>query len=72
MELTADPGSFEAIGFDLLPSDPLSFRVDGKSYADRLRQERQRKGVDEACIAGFCRIHGIRTVLAVLFIFSSR
>ena len=66
VEITADPDSFEEIGFDLLPADPLGFIVDGKSYADRLLQERERKGTDEACIAGLCRIGGLRVSLAVL------
>jgi len=66
IEITADPGSFEEIGFDILATDPLRFHVDGKSYAERLQQERKRKGTDEACIAGFCAIQGIRAVLAVL------
>jgi acetyl-CoA carboxylase carboxyl transferase subunit beta len=64
--ITADPGSFREIGFDLLPSDPLRFSVDGKAYGERLQQERKRKGTDEACLAGYCTIHGLQTVIAVL------
>ena len=66
IDLTADPDSFEEIGHEILPSDPLSFTVDGKSYGERLEQERKRKGTDEACIAGFCTVKGIRTGIAAL------
>ena len=66
VEITADPDSFEEFGHDILPSDPLQFRVDGKSYGERLDAERKRKGTDEACITGFCAVKGLRTVLATL------
>jgi acetyl-CoA carboxylase carboxyl transferase subunit beta len=66
IEITVDPGSFEELGHEILPSDPLKFRVDGKSYEERLLQERKRKGTDEACVAGFCSVKGVRVVLAAL------
>jgi acetyl-CoA carboxylase carboxyl transferase subunit beta len=66
IEITADPGSFEEFARDFPPSDPLGFTVDGKTYAERLEAERERKGTDEACIAGFCTIEGCRVVLAAL------
>ena len=66
IDITVDPDSFEELGHELLPSDPLGFTVDGKSYGERLQQERKRKGTDEACVAGFCSIRGLRTVVAAL------
>jgi acetyl-CoA carboxylase carboxyl transferase subunit beta len=66
VEITADPDSFEEFGHELLPTDPLQFKVDGKAYGERLAQERARKGTDEACIIGICTIHGYRVVLATL------
>jgi acetyl-CoA carboxylase carboxyl transferase subunit beta len=66
VEITADPDSFEEFGHELLPTDPLGFVVDGKAYGERLDAERQRKGIDEACLIGLCTIHGYRVVLAAL------
>jgi acetyl-CoA carboxylase carboxyl transferase subunit beta len=66
IEITADPESFEEFGHELLPTDPLAFRVDGKSYAERLEAERRTKGTPEACITGFCTIKGYRAVLGAL------
>lgn len=66
VEITADPGSFEEFGHELLPTDPLGFVVDGKAYGERLEAERKRRGTDEACVIGLCTIQGYRLVLAVL------
>jgi len=66
VEITADPDTFEEFGHEILPADPLSFHVDGKSYGERLQQERKRKGTDEACIVGLCSVKGLRVVLAAL------
>ena len=66
IEITADPDTFEEFGHEILPADPLSFHVDGKSYGERLQQERKRKGTDEACIVGLAAVQGLRVVLAAL------
>jgi acetyl-CoA carboxylase carboxyl transferase subunit beta len=66
IEITADEGTFEEFGNDLLPTDPLKFVVDGKAYGERVQSERQKKGLEEACIIGLASIHGYRTVLGTL------
>ncbi len=66
IEITLDPGSFEEIGAEIQPRDVLGFEVDGKPYSARLRAEQKKTGLTEACRAGLGRIHGIRTILAVL------
>ena len=66
MEITADPGTFEEFGHDLVPADPLRFVVDGKAYGERLEVERKRRGVNDACLTGFAAVKGLRTVIAAM------
>jgi len=66
IQITADPGTFEEFGHDLVARDPLRFTVDGKSYGERLEAERQRKGSNDACLTGFAAVKGLRTVLAAM------
>lgn len=64
--VTADEGTFEEIGADVLGSDVLGFH-DGKgSYADKLVKARAASGLGDACISGRCRIQGVRAVISVL------
>ena len=56
--VTADEGSFEEVGADVLGKDVLGFH-DGKGgYADKLVRVRGETGLGDACISGRCRIHG--------------
>jgi len=66
IELTADEGTFEEIGVDIIGKDILGF-VDGKGpYAAKLAKSRKESGNADACVAGRCRIQGVRAVVASL------
>lgn len=59
-----DEDSFEEWFADLAPTDPLGF-ADKKPYRDRLRDEQQRTGLREACIAGRGYMRGRPLVFAL-------
>jgi len=64
--LTADEGTFEEIGADIVGKDILGF-VDSKGpYAAKLEKSRRDTKLADACLAGRCRIQGVRTVVASL------
>ncbi len=66
IRITADEGTFEEIGADLRGKDILGF-VDGKGpYAKKLEQARESTSLADACVAGRCRVQGIRAVVAAL------
>ena len=60
-----DDGSFRETGGELRSGDPLGF-ADRLPYPERLKQARERTGLDEAVITGTARIGGHECVLAVL------
>jgi acetyl-CoA carboxylase carboxyl transferase subunit beta len=57
LELTLDPGSFEAADVSIESVDPLGFR-DSKKYSDRLRAARRTAGGADAILVGSGRIEG--------------
>ena len=57
LELTLDPGSFEAADVSIESVDPLGFR-DSKKYSDRLRAARRTAGGADAILVGAGRIEG--------------
>jgi acetyl-CoA carboxylase carboxyl transferase subunit beta len=61
VQLLADPGSFTETTGHLRASDPLHF----PGYAEKLKKGREKTGLQDAIVAGFCTIGGIRTALAV-------
>jgi acetyl-CoA carboxylase carboxyl transferase subunit beta len=64
--LTLDSGSFVEMDASISPSDPLSF-VDGKgSYIERVKQAREKTGLNESVITGEGTIHGLPAVVAVM------
>src|SRR5262245_57151824 len=64
--LTADEGTFEEIGADIAGRDILGF-VDAKGpYEAKLAKSRKETGHADACVAGRCRIQGVRAVVASL------
>jgi acetyl-CoA carboxylase carboxyl transferase subunit beta len=66
IQVTADEGTFEEIGADVVGRDVLGFQ-DGKGpYADKLVRARKASGLGDACVAGSCRIRGVRAVIASL------
>jgi acetyl-CoA carboxylase carboxyl transferase subunit beta len=63
--LLVDENSFEEIGNDLMPNDPLNFK-DVTSYRDRLRDSTIKANLNEAAIAGSASIGGIPLMLIAL------
>ena len=61
----ADPGSFEALNEELVPTDPLSFK-DRRAYADRLRDSQRQTGLRDAVVCGTGTIEGQGIALAVM------
>jgi len=59
-----DEGTFEEWDTDLMPLDPLSF-VDKTAYADRLKQEQIRTGLNDAALVGTGMIRARRVAFAV-------
>jgi acetyl-CoA carboxylase carboxyl transferase subunit beta len=64
--VTADEGTFEELGADVSGRDVLGFQDATGSYGDKLARARQKTGHADACIAGRCRVLGVRTVVAAL------
>ena len=65
LDLLLDSGSFEELGQDLVPQDPLEFK-DSKKYKDRLKAARKKTGFNDAIITGVGRIEGVRVALGVM------
>lgn len=59
-----DEGSFEERDRGLRPLDPLNFR-DTRRYRERVRQAREKTGLEEALISGLGRIGGLQVVICV-------
>ena len=59
-----DEGTFEEWDADLMPTDPLEFR-DKKAYADRLKAEQKRTGLNDAAITGTGMIRARRVAFGV-------
>jgi acetyl-CoA carboxylase carboxyl transferase subunit beta len=57
-----DPDSFVEYDHDLISDDPLSF----PSYAEKLKQDREKSKLNEAIITGEGRIKGIPVILGVM------
>ena len=62
IEQIADEGTFEELDAVLTDRDPLNF----PEYGKKLSAMRQATGMNEAVVYGLCRIHGEKTVLAVM------
>src|SRR5438105_9681449 len=65
IEQLVDPGSFEEMFADVLPTDPLGFS-DKKAYADRLKAEQKKTGNADAVICGKGFIKGRPVMMAVM------
>jgi acetyl-CoA carboxylase carboxyl transferase subunit beta len=61
--MTFDDGKFEIVPLPKIIDDPLKFR-DTKKYADRLRDTRNRTGLDDAIAIGVGKIGGHEAVMA--------
>ena len=58
MDVLIDPGTFQELGQDIEPVDPLSFR-DSKKYKDRTRAARKKTGLTEAAVVGVASLEGM-------------
>ncbi len=65
IEQLVDPGTFEEMFNDILPTDPLGF-VDRKAYTDRLESEQAKTGDPDAVVCGKAFIKGRPMMLAVM------
>ncbi len=65
VRLHLDEGSFEVIDSHITSSDPLQF-VSGDSYADKIRQDREKTGLNEAICCGKAKIEGRKIVFAAM------
>jgi acetyl-CoA carboxylase carboxyl transferase subunit beta len=66
IDLLLDEGSFQEIDSNLLSVDPLNFVSRSQSYQAKLREEREKTGLNEAVIAGTGTIEGLPLALAVM------
>jgi acetyl-CoA carboxylase carboxyl transferase subunit beta len=65
IEILTDPGSFRETHTGLTSGDPLQFK-DLKRYKDRIREYRERTGMEDAMVTGFAAIGGRDVVLAIM------
>ncbi len=70
LRYTFDPpgdegGGFIRIELPRAPADPLKFR-DGKRYTDRLKEAREKTGLEDACVVAHGTIGGHRAVVAAM------
>ncbi|MBX6768406.1 MAG: acetyl-CoA carboxylase, carboxyltransferase subunit beta, partial [Actinomadura rubrobrunea] len=65
IELIVDPGSFQELGRELTPGDPLGF-TDRMPYPERVARAVADTGLREAMVIGTGRVDGRPVVLAVL------
>ncbi|MEK9684066.1 MAG: acetyl-CoA carboxylase, carboxyltransferase subunit beta [Rhodospirillaceae bacterium] len=63
LELLYDDGIFQVISTPYLKNDPLKFR-DKKKYVDRLKEARNKTGVDDSLIVSHGKIRGQPAVVA--------
>jgi acetyl-CoA carboxylase carboxyl transferase subunit beta len=59
-----DEGKWVDVALPAVPADPLKFR-DEKRYVDRLKDNRAKTGMQDACKVGFGRIETMPAVIAV-------
>jgi acetyl-CoA carboxylase carboxyl transferase subunit beta len=62
---TFDDGQFTRIELPKVPADPLRFR-DTKRYPDRLKEARDKTGLDDAIVVAHGTIGGARAVVAAM------
>ncbi len=62
---TFDDGQFSRIELPKAPADPLRFR-DSKRYADRLREAREKTGLEDAIVVAHGTVGGQKAVVAAM------
>ena len=65
LHYTFDEGVFTRIELPKAPADPLKFR-DSKRYVDRLKDAREKTGVEDACLVAHGTIGGHKAVVAAM------
>ena len=65
IEILSDPGSFRETHTGLVSGDPLHFK-DLKKYSDRIREYREKTGMDDAFVTGFASIGERDVVLGIM------
>jgi acetyl-CoA carboxylase carboxyl transferase subunit beta len=65
IEILADPGSFRETHTGLVSGDPLEFK-DLKRYKDRIREYREKTGMEDAMVTGFATMSGRDVVLGIM------
>lgn len=66
IELLVDKGSFVELAGELISSDPLAFVSEAQIYAEKLVQERQKTGMNDAVVIGHATIDGQPLALGVM------
>ncbi|PHR92069.1 MAG: acetyl-CoA carboxylase carboxyl transferase subunit beta [Blastopirellula sp.] len=64
IEQVLDEGTFEEWDAEIMPTDPLEFK-DKKPYAERLKAEQKRTGLNDAALTGTGMIRARRVVICV-------
>lgn len=65
VEQLVDPGTFDELWTDLIPTDPLRFK-DRITYKDRIKQTQKKTGEHEAIVVGRAYVRGRPVVLGVM------
>jgi acetyl-CoA carboxylase carboxyl transferase subunit beta len=65
IEILSDPGTFRETHTGLVSGDPLNFK-DLKKYKDRIREYREKTGMDDAMVTGFASMDGRDVVLGIM------
>ena len=66
IELLVDAGSFTEMDADMVSADPLHFRSTSQIYAEKLAQERENVGLNDAVVIGHATVEGRRLALAIM------
>jgi acetyl-CoA carboxylase carboxyl transferase subunit beta len=66
LNLLIDPDTFEEMDPELLPSDPLGFNDNNKSYPEKIKEYQAKSKLKEAVITGEGMIKGHSVIVAVM------
>jgi len=65
IKMLSDENTFKELWGNMVSKDPLNF-IGVKPYREKLEDEMQKTGMNEALVIGECKINGIPAVLSVL------
>ncbi len=66
LDLLIDSGTFQELGKDIKPGDPLSFSDARGSYAKKADEARSKTDMNEAVLAGHGRLSKLHTAIAIM------